>query len=118
MCLILFAINQHKDYPLVVIANRDEFYARPTRSAHWWDDHPHILAGRDLKAQGTWMGVDRQGRFAAVTNVREPGMKQDAPLSRGDLPRNFLASDLAAQDYLEQLQDAMVNYAGFNLLLG
>ena len=117
MCLILFAIDQHNDYPLVVIANRDEFYARPTRSAHWWDDHPHIFAGRDLQAQGTWMGVDRMGRFAAVTNVREPGMKQDAPLSRGDLPKNFLAGDLIAQDYIEQLEDDMAEYAGFNLLV-
>jgi len=117
MCLILFAIEQHPDYPLVVIANRDEFYARPTRSAPWWDDHPHIFAGRDLQAQGTWMGVDRMGRFAAVTNVREPGMKQDAALSRGDLPSNFLQGRLSAQDYIEELQDQMANYAGFNLFI-
>ena len=117
MCLILFAIDQHPDYPLVVIANRDEFYARPTRPAHWWDDHPHIFAGRDLQAQGTWMGVDRMGRMAAVTNVREPGMKQDAALSRGDLPSNFLQGRLTARDYLEQLQDNMESYAGFNLFI-
>ncbi|MCP4236515.1 MAG: NRDE family protein, partial [Aestuariibacter sp.] len=73
MCLILIALQQHKDYPLVVIANRDEFYARPTRAAHWWDDEPDIFAGRDLTAGGTWLGINRRGRFAAVTNFREPG---------------------------------------------
>jgi len=115
MCLILFAIDQHDDYPFVVIANRDEFYARPTKSAHWWEDHPHIFAGRDLQANGTWMGVDRAGRFAAVTNVREPGMKQDAARSRGDLPRHFLQGNLDAEAYLQGL--AIDQYAGFNLLL-
>jgi len=115
MCLILFAIDQHEDYPFVVIANRDEFYARPTRSAHWWEDTSSVYAGRDLEANGTWMGVDKQGRFAAVTNVREPGVKHDAPLSRGDLPRNFLQGNLGAEAYLQGL--ALDQYAGFNLLL-
>ncbi len=117
MCLILFAIDQHKDYPLVVIANRDEFYVRPTRSAHWWEDEPSIFAGRDLQANGTWMGVDRKGRFAAVTNVREPGMKHDAPKSRGDLPKNFLQGELSAEDYLKQVLAHSGDYAGYNLLV-
>ena len=97
MCLILFALQQHSEFPLVVIANRDEYYARPTRSAHWWQDSEGIFAGRDLQAQGTWMGVNTIGRFAAVTNVREPGMMAPARLSRGKLPRDFLAGDLAQQ---------------------
>ena len=118
MCLILFALNQHKDYPLIIIANRDEFYARPTLPAHWWDDHPHIFAGRDLTAQGTWMGVTRQGRFAAVTNVREPGGMSPGERSRGDLTREFLQSDIGARDYLEQLQPVLDRYSGFNLLVG
>lgn len=118
MCLILFALNQHKDYPLIIIANRDEFYARPTRTAHWWDDHPHIFAGRDLSAQGTWMGVTRQGKFAAVTNVREPGGMSPGERSRGDLTREFLQSDIGAKDYLERLQRDLERYSGFNLLLG
>ena len=117
MCLILFAIQQHKDYPFVVIANRDEFYARPTLAAHWWHDVPSIYAGRDLQARGTWMGVDRQGRFAAVTNVREPGMKKDAARSRGDLPCGFLKAEISAEEYLNQLQERSQDYAGFNLLL-
>ncbi len=115
MCLILFAIQQHSDYPFVVIANRDEFYARATRTAHWWQDEPSIFAGRDLEAHGTWMGVDQQGRFAAVTNVREPGMRIDAASSRGDLPAGFLKGNMAAENYLQQLQKQ--DYAGFNLLL-
>ena len=118
MCLILFALNQHKDYPLIIIANRDEFYARPTRTAHWWDDHPHIFAGRDLTAQGTWMGVTRQGKFAAVTNVREPGGMSPGERSRGDLTREFLQSDIGARNYLERLQTDLEIYSGFNLLLG
>lgn len=117
MCLILFAIEQHPDYPFVVIANRDEFYARPTRSAHWWKDNPTIFAGKDLQAGGTWMGVDRLGRFAAVTNVREPGMKMNAAKSRGELPVGFLSAELSAEHYLRQLSADRENYAGFNLLL-
>ena len=85
MCLILFALQQHEDYPLVVIANRDEYYARPTQAAQWWPDMPGIFAGRDLEARGTWMGVNKNGRFAAVTNVREAGNVSPARLSRGNL---------------------------------
>lgn len=118
MCLILLALSQHKDYPLIIIANRDEFYARPTRPAHWWDEHPQIFAGRDLTAQGTWMGVTRQGRFAAVTNVREPGGMSPGERSRGDLTREFLQSGIGARDYLEQLQPELDRYSGFNLLVG
>ena len=118
MCLILFAYQQHPDYPLIVIANRDEYYARPTRSAHWWDDDDETLAGRDLTAGGTWMGVNRRGRFAAVTNVREPGGMSPGELSRGELTRNFLTGDDSARDYLHQLQPDLQSYSGFNLLLG
>jgi len=118
MCLILFAYQQHPDYPLVVIANRDEYYARPTHSAHWWEDDNEVLAGRDLTAGGTWMGVNRRGRFAAVTNVREPGGMSPGELSRGELTRNFLTGDDSAQDYLNRLQPDLQSYSGFNLLLG
>jgi len=118
MCLILFALQQHSEFPLVVIANRDEYYARPTRSAHWWQDSEGIFAGRDLQAQGTWMGVNKNGRFAAVTNVREPGMLAPARLSRGVLPREFLAGDEAAETFIEQIKSEADDYAGFNLLIG
>ena len=104
MCLILFALHQHKDYPLIVIANRDEYYARPTQSAHWWPDAPDIFAGRDLEASGTWMGVNKKGRFAAVTNVREPGSFGPARLSRGKLTRDFLSSREPADTFLKNIE--------------
>ena len=118
MCLILFALHQHKDYPLIVIANRDEYYARPTQSAHWWPDAPDIFAGRDLEASGTWMGVNKKGRFAAVTNVREPGSFGPARLSRGKLTRDFLSSREPADTFLKNIESSADDYAGFNLLVG
>ncbi len=118
MCLILFALHQHQDYPLIVIANRDEYYARPARAAHWWPDRPGIFAGRDLQARGTWLGVNKNGRFAAVTNVRESGGMTPGEKSRGELPTRYLGGDETPQTYLENLQHEATRYAGFNLLLG
>jgi uncharacterized protein with NRDE domain len=118
MCLILFALQQHQDYPLIVIANRDEYYARPARSAHWWPDRPGIFAGRDLQARGTWMGVNRNGRFAAVTNVREPGGMDAGEKSRGELPTLYLDGGENPQTYLENLHRDSAGYSGYNLLLG
>ncbi len=117
MCLILFAYRQHPDYPLILIANRDEYYARPTQSAHWWRD-AEVLAGRDLEAGGTWLGISRSGRLAAVTNVREPGGMKAGKKSRGELTRSFLAGTSSATSYLEQLAGEDRDYAGFNLLVG
>ena len=117
MCLILFAWRQHADYPLVLIANRDEYYPRPTRTAHWWDDAP-VFGGRDLEAGGTWMGIGRDGRFAAVTNVREPGGMQAGRISRGELTRGYLAGTGPAEDYLAEVAEGKLDYAGFNLLIG
>ncbi len=116
MCLILFAYRQHVDYPFIVIANRDEYYARPTRDAHWWDD-ADIFAGRDLEAGGTWLGVNQHGRFAAVTNVREPGGMSPGKISRGELTRNYLSTNQPTEEYLQQLSAHDQDYAGFNLLL-
>lgn len=117
MCLILFAFQQHPDYPLIVIANRDEYYARATRDAHWWDD-ADIFAGRDLEAGGTWLGVNRCGQFAAVTNVRDPGNQVSAAKSRGELTRNYLSASMTAESYLQALAPDDQQYAGFNLLIG
>jgi uncharacterized protein with NRDE domain len=117
MCLILFAYRQHRDYPLILIANRDEYYARPTRDAHWWDEAP-VFAGRDLEAGGTWLGISRGGRFAAVTNVREPGGMKPGKKSRGALTQNFLSGDATPKAYLQELTPHDRDYAGFNLLLG
>ena len=117
MCLILFAWQKHADYPLIAIANRDEYYARPSRDAHWWDD-ADTFAGRDLEAGGTWLGVNRRGQFAAVTNVREPVGMQPGSRTRGDLTRNFLAGSDDAETYLQKLAPCDQDYAGFNLLIG
>lgn len=118
MCLILIAHGARSDFPLVIAANRDEYYRRPTASAGFWQDHPHILAGRDLECMGTWLGVTRRGRFAAITNFRDPrGHKTDAP-SRGELVRNFLASDREPREYLEHVASEALRYNGFNLLAG
>jgi uncharacterized protein with NRDE domain len=116
VCLILIAWQAHPDYPLVVAANRDEFYARRTASADFWPDHPQILAGRDLEGDGTWLGITRTGRFAALTNYRDPASHKPQAPSRGKLVADFLAGDATIETYLDAL-DATA-YNGFNLLLG
>ncbi len=119
MCLILLAHRAHPELPLVVAANRDEFYGRPTARAAFWDDAPEVLAGRDLERGGTWMGVTRDGRWAAVTNVREPepGRKPDAP-SRGWLVGDYLRGELPAAEYLRRVAEQGDEFEGFNLLAG
>ena len=92
MCLILFAYEIHADYRLVFAANRDEFYQRPTQAVSVWDDAPEIIAGRDLKAGGTWLGMSRKGRLAAITNYRDPSTEASDPLSRGTLVARFLCN--------------------------
>lgn len=118
MCLILFSFQPDSDRPLVLGANRDEFFARPTVPAHYWKDQPDILAGRDLQAGGTWLGVTRQGRFAAITNVREPGDRTVYLHSRGKLTTDFLKSRQSPDAYLNNLASRAGDYAGFNLLVG
>ncbi len=121
MCLILLAWRAHPDYPLVVAANRDEYYQRPTTPARFWEQAPEILAGRDLSAGGTWMGVTRHGRFAALTNFREPLQRPaDAPNlpSRGKLVSDFLAGGMKPEEYLAALLPAAQAYNGFNLICG
>lgn len=118
MCLILFSYRQHPRYPLLLAANRDEFHARPTQSAQFWPERPDLLAGRDLQAGGTWMGITRNGRFAAVTNFRDPERTSPAPHSRGDLTLSFLEGDESPASYLHRISASAGEYAGFNLLLG
>jgi uncharacterized protein with NRDE domain len=118
MCLILFAHRAHPAYPLVVAANRDEWFRRPTAPAGFWPDAPEVFAGRDLEQQGTWLGVTRHGRFAALTNYRDPGSQRaDAP-SRGALVSGFLRSAVAPGEYLERLRADAARYNGFSLLAG
>jgi uncharacterized protein with NRDE domain len=117
MCVIFIAYRIHPRYPLIVLANRDEFYDRPTAEAAHWEDHPEIYAGRDLIAGGTWLGVTEKGRFAAVTNFREPGDAR-GDRSRGALVADFLASDKSPNEYLEHVQEDANRYSGFNLIVG
>ncbi|MCM2296124.1 NRDE family protein [Rhodoferax sp.] len=116
MCLIAWNWQPDSPHPLLLIANRDEFYARPTAPLHWWQDGG-ILAGRDLQAGGTWLGISRSGRLAALTNHRDPAnMRTDAP-SRGELVSAFLQTETSAFDYLDALAGRAGHYNPFNLLV-
>jgi uncharacterized protein with NRDE domain len=120
MCLIAIAIAQHPDYPLIIAANRDEFYSRPTAPLDYWDDQPHILAGRDLKSLGTWLGITITGRIGAITNYRHPDAlyRQSQGASRGELIRGFLEGSEPPQTYLEEIRPSRNSYSGFNLVVG
>ncbi len=114
MCLITFAYNYHPEYPLVFLANRDEFFRRETAPLGWWDDEA-VLAGRDLEAGGSWLGVNRQGDLAALTNFREGQPNLGPAPSRGDLVLGALSSPLSAPQYFATQKDKP--YRGFNLLV-
>lgn len=118
MCLILFAWQAHPDFPLVLAANRDEFHARPARALCWWPESDFMLAGRDDQAGGTWLGVTRSGRFAAITNHRAPTERDPTKASRGGLVSGFLAADTAPGAYLHDVARDADTYNGFNLLAG
>jgi uncharacterized protein with NRDE domain len=118
MCLILFAYKVHPQYPLIVAANRDEFYRRPTASIHYWEDNPSILAGRDLEKMGTWMGVTTAGRFAALTNYRNPKEVTIGKQSRGELVADALIYDGDLKEYMQGLACRNQQYPGYNLLAG
>jgi uncharacterized protein with NRDE domain len=117
MCLIVLAHRVHADYSLVLAANRDEYFDRPTAAAAYWPQAPQILAGRDLQGGGTWLGINRQGGWAALTNVREPGVKSGGR-SRGLLVSGFLRSRDVPLHYLEHVARMGHRFAGFNLLAG
>jgi uncharacterized protein with NRDE domain len=117
MCLILFAVNPNDRYRLVVAANRDELYERPTVPASFWQNSSGVLAGRDENMGGTWLGISRAGRFAAVTNFREDPPDPLPPRSRGDLPLHFLQGAMSASDYLQSIQDEGNAFRGFNLIV-
>lgn len=120
MCLILFAYRAHPEYRLVLAANRDEFHDRPAAPADFWGDAPDVLAGRDLRGGGSWLGVTRSGRFAAVTNYRDPRellAPRSAP-SRGELVSGFLRGSDSPAEYLDALSSRAAEYNGFNLLVG
>jgi uncharacterized protein with NRDE domain len=118
VCLILFAWKLSAEFPLVVAANRDEFHARPTAGAGFWDDRPAILAGRDLEGGGTWLGMTRSGRFAAVTNYRDPAPGPASAASRGLLASGFLAGAEAPGAFAARVATEGGAYRGFNFLAG
>ena len=118
MCLILLAWKTREDYPLIVAANRDEFYQRPTAPADFWEEAPEILAGRDLQAGGTWFGIDRQGRLAALTNYRDPALHRTGAPSRGELVSDYLRGRQEPKAYLDAVESRAGLYNGFSLVLG
>jgi uncharacterized protein with NRDE domain len=118
MCLIVFAYKSHPKYKFIFAANRDEFYNRPSEQADYWKDNSELLAGKDLQAGGTWMGITKQGRFAAVTNYRDlKNIKENAP-SRGMLTLDFLNDNISAEKYYKNIKPSLQDYNGFNLILG
>lgn len=117
MCLILLAWRAHADYPLILAANRDESFARPTRIAEAWAEAPGIIAGRDLEKGGTWLAVSARGRLAAVTNYRDGAGPKSGTRSRGLLVSDFVASDLEPAAFLARLHEQVESYQGFNLLV-
>ena len=117
MCLILVGWRVHPEYPLVMAANRDEFHERPTAAADWWRDRPSILAGRDLQAGGTWLGVARNGTVAALTNYRDPARIRPGAPSRGGLVVQMLESSAPIPERLGQIQSMSARYADFNLIV-
>ena len=120
MCLIILSYQQHADYPLIVASNRDEFYARPTAPLDWWANAPQILGGADISqnVQGAWLGTNRQGRFAAITNFRQPGKDRKDAASRGLIVRRYLEGSVSTAGFTRELIETAGNYNGFNLLFG
>jgi uncharacterized protein with NRDE domain len=118
MCLLFFAYECHPSYSLILAANRDEFYNRPTETAHFWESHPWVLAGRDLDRLGTWMGITRSGRFAALTNFRDPSAQIIGPESRGRLVSDFLCFNDSPEKYMLEVAKKRTLYNPYNILVG
>ena len=118
MCLIALAWRAHPAYRLIVAANRDEYFARPAAPADFWEDNTHILAGRDLEAGGTWLGITLEGRIAALTNYRNPADRRSGVPSRGALVSDFLGGDVGPAEYVKRIQKTAASYNGFSLLVG
>lgn len=117
MCIVSFRWAPESDEPLLLAANRDEFYERPTERMHWWPGD-ELLAGRDLRSGGAWLGITRHGRFAMITNIRDPALRLANAPSRGDLVRQYLVGDEAPEAFLARCKEAASRYEGFNLLCG
>ncbi len=118
MCLLFFAYDCHASHRLILAANRDEYFHRPTEKAHFWPTHPWVLAGRDLEMLGTWMGITRTGRFAALTNFRDPSAQIIDPKSRGKLVSDSLCLKDSPEEYMIKVSNNRSRYNPFNLLVG
>lgn len=118
MCVIFVAFQKSRQYPFILAANRDEHYQRPTAAANFWDDHPDTLAGRDLEAQGTWLGISRTGRIAAITNRLDSGSNHESLRSRGELVSTFLQSSQSIDQYAKQLIQNRDEFNGYSILFG
>jgi len=118
MCLIVFAVNSHPYYKLILLANRDEFFNRETVEAHFWNDHPNVIGGIDKKAGGTWLGITTAGKIAAITNFREGFRENNNLISRGNLTKDFLISNFNNESYLEFLEANKARYNEYNLIYG
>ncbi len=118
MCLLLISYKSHPEFKLIVAANRDEFYNRPALKAGYWQEDNNILAGKDLLGGGTWLGITKQGKFAAITNYRDMSdIKPDAP-TRGDLTLKFLSENISAEEYGKKISENASDYNGYNLIFG
>ncbi len=117
MCLAVIARRAHDRFGLIIVANRDEYHARPTQAAQLWHDHPQVLAGRDLRAGGTWLGLSASGKIGLLTNYREPGNQNPAAPSRGALVSDFLTHPQDARQYAPAIHSVANRFNGFNLLL-
>ena len=118
MCLAYIAYRTHPDWPLFIAANRDEFHARPTQAAAPWESNSDIIAGIDLQAKGTWLGVSTQGRFALLTNYRDLSEPETGSRSRGFLVSDFLRGEQTPAAYMQEVAEQADTYSGFNLLAG
>jgi uncharacterized protein with NRDE domain len=117
MCITVFRWSPADDSSLLLAANRDEFFERPTQEMHWWSSG-QVLAGRDLRANGAWMGITRQGRFALVTNIRNPSLRKSGAPSRGRIVQQFLEDTVSPENFLTTLSALAPEFEGFNLLCG
>lgn len=118
MCIVTFNHHEHPKYKLIIASNRDEFYERPTEKAHYWEDYPYLLGGRDLKQLGTWLGITTSGRIAMLTNFRDLASENADRKSRGDIVKGFLTSSEEPLTIFEQLKKNKNNYNGFNFVAG
>lgn len=118
MCLIFISIKQHPTYKLILAANRDEFYSRKTAAAHFWEDHPHILGGRDLEASGSWLAMTTTGSISMLTNYRDVANLKSVAPSRGQLVSDYLVNQPEPDRYLKSIEPVGQQYNGFNLVVG